>query len=431
MGTKYNWKIGLPPPYIGTHSFAKHRVYESYLSHYIQVLNTNPKIPEFDLTVVDGFAGGGEYLDPNKQIYQGSPIRLLKAAQAGQEAVNQKREQSGMQKQFLLNVDFHFIEKIKNNYLYLEKYLKDQGYADYLNKGLYLYQADFSKALPALIDQIKKKKKTQRCLFFLDQYGYSDVPFSDIRKIFRHLPNAEIILTFATDFLIDFMSSDEKYMKPIINMGLDTKLNIEQLLDVKKDTPLWRQYVQFKLHDSILELSSAKFYTPFFITSSESNKSFWLVHLSNHHRARDVMTELHWQLKNHFTHYADVGIKMFGYDPLKDDLLSGQRGFFEEGEYSFDEIAKKRTMEKLIVELPNLLNDYKDGVKYELLYARVANNTPATSEHIKEALGILFNHKELLIHNASGVRKRVAKSISKGDMIELNRQITLIPSNYR
>ena len=39
----------------------------------------------------------------------------------------------------------------------------------------------------------------------LDQCGYDKVPFACIREIMRSIPNAEIILTFAADFLIDYL----------------------------------------------------------------------------------------------------------------------------------------------------------------------------------------------------------------------------------
>jgi hypothetical protein len=40
--------------------------------------------------------------------------------------------------------------------------------------------------------------------------------------------------------------------------------------------------------------------------------------MSQHHRARDVMTEVHWANNNYFIHYGGAGLDMFqmvGYDP--------------------------------------------------------------------------------------------------------------------
>jgi len=95
----YDWSLGDTPPVIGLHSITKHRVYEEYLLHYIQVLNSNPLIPEFNLNVIDGFSGGGEYLHPqSREIYEGSPVRLIKAAESAEAAINTRREQAGIKK---------------------------------------------------------------------------------------------------------------------------------------------------------------------------------------------------------------------------------------------------------------------------------------------------------------------------------------------
>ncbi|MCY4610653.1 MAG: three-Cys-motif partner protein TcmP [Gammaproteobacteria bacterium] len=93
---EHHWHIGDEPPKIELHSLAKHRVYEEYLTHYIQVLNANPRIPKFRLTLIDGFAGGGVYINPqDNSLYPGSPLRLIKAAEAASAAINVKPLVSG------------------------------------------------------------------------------------------------------------------------------------------------------------------------------------------------------------------------------------------------------------------------------------------------------------------------------------------------
>ena len=97
---EYDWHIGNTPPNIELHSLAKHRVYEEYLLHYIQVLNSNPLIPEFRISLIDGFAGGGVYTDSQGGSYLGSPLRLIKVAEAAEVAVNTKRQSSGVRANF-------------------------------------------------------------------------------------------------------------------------------------------------------------------------------------------------------------------------------------------------------------------------------------------------------------------------------------------
>ena len=420
---EYDWHIDEQPPPIELHSLAKHRVYKEYLTHYIQVLNINPRIPEFRLTLIDGFAGGGVYTHPlSNEPYPGSPLMLIHAAEEATKAVNIKRHQDGVNNPLNLSIDYFFIEKNKTNYEYLKWYLNNQGLSPQINKNIFLLQGEFTAPLGDIIRHILSSGKNRRCIFFLDQYGYKDVPFPDIRRIFSTLSKAEIILTFATDWLIDYMSNDPKYMQTLRHIGIDQIMNINDLLSKKNDCDDWRRLIQFELHRAIRLLSGAKHYTPFFIVSKESHRSFWLVHLSNHPRARDVMTELHWRLKNHFTHYGGPGIRMFGYDPANDEQVTGLTDLFCGTEYSFDETAKKRTMEGVISELPEFVSNFPEGIQFSELYRLVSNTTPATSQHIKEVAHILSEAHEIEITGPKGEKRRKANRISDDDLLRIPRQ---------
>ena len=106
---EYDWHIGDAPPDIELHSITKHRVYEEYLSHYIQVLNSNPMIPEFRLNLIDGFSGGGIYTHPvTGELHDGSPLRLIKTSEAAEAAVNLNRQNAGMRGGFKLYVKYYF-----------------------------------------------------------------------------------------------------------------------------------------------------------------------------------------------------------------------------------------------------------------------------------------------------------------------------------
>nr|VFJ62973.1 MAG: three-Cys-motif partner protein [Candidatus Kentron sp. FW] len=420
---EYDWHIGEKPPEINLHSLAKHRVYEEYLSHYIRVLNTNPRIPTFSLAIIDGFAGGGVYTDPrDNSLYPGSPLRLVRAAEAAEALVNLERQQGGVHTPFTLQAEYFFVEKKKSNHDHLDWYLSQEGLNHRFGKDIFLLKDEFTKRLEEVVQYIEKRGKSRRCLFFLDQYGYKHVPFNDIRMIFSRLPNAEIILTFAMDALIDYMSEDPRWLKSLEEIEIPKKLDIDKLLKEKEDNKDWRQVVQFVLHRATWSQSGAGYYTPFFIKSDESNRSYWLIHLSNHPKARDVMTEVHWRLKNHFSHYGGPGLWMFGYDPKQDHLISGQLDLFSETEYSFDETAKEKTRQAIIEELPGLIYQYPNGIPYPKLYQRVANTTPATSEHIKEVATLLLQAKEL---EAIGPNNEYRHTRIKKDDILRIRQITV------
>src|SRR5262249_24918722 len=100
---EYGWEIGGVPPPIEAHSLAKHRILSEYVQRYIHVLTATPGQDTFRLTLVDGFAGGGEYTDAQtKLLSPGSPLILLDAVRAAEVAVNATRTKK-------LRVDARFI----------------------------------------------------------------------------------------------------------------------------------------------------------------------------------------------------------------------------------------------------------------------------------------------------------------------------------
>lgn len=67
-GKKYDWQVGHTPPPLDEHSAAKHSVFRSYVQRYIEILTSDPRHDGLNLTLIDGFAGGGEY------SYRGQPV---------------------------------------------------------------------------------------------------------------------------------------------------------------------------------------------------------------------------------------------------------------------------------------------------------------------------------------------------------------------
>lgn len=82
----YDWKIGQMLPEIGKHSLAKHMVFGRYVDRYIRILSPQPAKRELNLTVVDGFCGGGKYTCYGK-VVDGSPLVLLNSVRATEAAM--------------------------------------------------------------------------------------------------------------------------------------------------------------------------------------------------------------------------------------------------------------------------------------------------------------------------------------------------------
>jgi three-Cys-motif partner protein len=82
----HSWRLGNDPPLIRPHSQAKHRVLRLYLERYVSVLTARIQQDSFRLTLVDGFAGGGRYLDSRtKEERSGSPLIMLEAMEQAAE----------------------------------------------------------------------------------------------------------------------------------------------------------------------------------------------------------------------------------------------------------------------------------------------------------------------------------------------------------
>jgi hypothetical protein len=164
---------------IKPHSIAKQTVYTEYIKEYIRTLNSNPLIPNFNIVIVDAFAGGGEYLTQDNQRHNGSPIKIIETVKATEKTINETRK-----KQFTIKQQYFFLEKKKANLDYLKNHLKNLEYDKFFDTEIVLQQGEFEKEYKNIIKQIQQKyNENVRAIFILDQYGYTDAPFSVIKDI--------------------------------------------------------------------------------------------------------------------------------------------------------------------------------------------------------------------------------------------------------
>ena len=417
-GRLYLWDPNEPPPILGKHSLAKHRILRTYLEKYVAILASKPVQDAFRVSLVDGFSGGGVYRDPeSNELISGSPLLMVEAMNAAEEAANEWRE-----KQFSLKADFYFIEKDKVTFEYLGEQLKQNRDAHQRMDNIHLLNGGFSRELDRVIKNIKSSGRANRAIFLLDQYGYKDVSLANMRKIFKELPNAEIILTFAVDWFADFINETGRFETALRNLELadqrDLLLNLRQ-----QHASDWRPAVQHVLHNHFFSKSGAKYYTPFFIHSVDSHRAYWLLHFSRHSKARDVMMQLHWEMENHFQHFGGAGLGMFGtlgYDPRNDietPLLP----------FQFDSVAAEQTNESLLDSLPRRISDFNGEISFAAFCDAVANETPATKQMLGQNISDLSRENELAIYTSAGRRRRNGVQIAAEDVIVVPRQRLLLP----
>ncbi len=392
MKRKYEWAVGQTPPDLDRHSIAKHNVLRDYLQLYVQVLTVNPRRDRLSLTLVDGFCGGGLYSGPGRELRQGSPLIMLESMAAAETLARASRK-----KEFYLDAEYYFVDEDRSACEHLRHVI---GRSQYTNAAAHVINGKFDSHLPTIIDRIQRRGTAHRCIFVLDQYGYKETPLALLRHIFQCLPHAEVILTFATDFLIDYLGSTPSSQQILDGLGFG--LSVEDVQHAKSVEPTsWRAAVQQLLHRELFEGSGARHYTPFFIRCPDAHRSYWLVHLSNHHRARDVMTTLHWHHGNDFSHYGGSGLEMLGYDWRRDPEQTGQRLLGDE--FRFDEVARESTQESLMCSLPRRLPmGATQSITVDEFFAQTTNETPATKAIMCNVMSNLSRDGEIEVYRQDG-----------------------------
>ncbi len=412
---KYAWHVGSPPPKIDPHSLIKHQLVRDYLARYIQVLMSNYLIEKLTLSIVDGFAGGGEYLaEDEAQCHDGSPLIALKTVQEAEAALNVGRD-----KPRKVDAKFYFVEKLASNFAYLNALLGSRLAQGRLGKDVVLLKQAFQDAVGPVMADIASRAGGERAIFLLDQYAYDQVPGPLLRTIFSQVKGAEVILTFNVDSLITFLSDKEQCRTKLHQIGLDRYIDWRTLENLKNSRPAaWRSAIQRNLARGLVEESGAKHHTIFYITPAGSTSwTYWLVHLSNSFKARDVMMELHWQQANHFSHYLEPDIFTLGYRTNDDEEATGQNGLDLGQAFQFDAIASDRCQSGLSEKLVPLIFDSSQPVPFSQLLENLGSLTPATADMIRLALDPAIRAGDLSAKSKDGKTRAKGTTIHSDDVL--------------
>lgn len=416
---EYGWEDGTRPE-IAAHSLAKHRILREYVQRYLHVLTATPGMDVFRLTLIDGFAGGGEYTDAKTKLVQpGSPLILIDAVRAAEAAINASRS-----KALRIDASHIFIEKKPGVAAYLREVLRKRGDAATSDGPVILLEGEFEAHLDAIITRIKSRGKAHRAIFLLDQYGYTGVPVGTLKRIFTELPNAEVFLTLAVGWITAYLPSARVAAE---KLGItDDALNrlaaaADDSLDVSDpDRRPDLLAIQRILHHAFTTEVGSRFYTPFFIVSRESNRPYWFLHMANSPRANDVVKLLHWEVENHFAHFGRPGLAMLGYDPNEDPNVTKQTAF------DFSDAARERTRAALIEEIPRrLVAAHGDGITFGQLFQSTCNETPATQDLIAAVVRDLCVAGELEKRGGEGERRASTTLPHADDILRVARQVLL------
>ena len=419
---EHEWSSIDDPPTIELHSLNKHKVLEDYLHRYLKKLYSKHR-DYLRFSIVDGFAGGGIYRrSDNGETHFGSPVLIMKLVEKARiELAN------FYQKKVELRPRYYFVEKSEKNYKVLKQVLDSQGLNPSVDNKGGLIQGEFGQQASGIIRDIKSEGRTHKAIFILDQYGYTDVPILTLQEIFRSLPDAEVILTFAIDWLIDYLSrkpdllKEQKIRFENLGIGVDPL----ELVNMKCKGGQARLLIQNSLGRELSKNCGAKYFTRYFIQTdnkagSPSHRSIWLLHMSQHPVARDEMVQVHWKSANQISTHAgfqgidDNGFRSLGYTTKYDEML-GQMNLY----YNFDEVAENLSVDTLLQQLPHIIWE-RGPMTFSELMELLVNHMPASGDIVRKVLHTLLTHKDIQVNSAKGVKRQVGQSIGRDDLIVPN-----------
>jgi three-Cys-motif partner protein len=409
----FKWIIGSVPPPLQAHSAAKLNLLEHYLDSYFKTVVPGPYLDRLQISMIDGFCGGGAFRGVHGKIEAGTPIIMLNAVGAAMQRLNKDRR-----KKLAIDGRFYFVDKDPAAIDYLRSEIWRLGYGPQIGETIHLIKGKFEDNYKNIVEDIRAKARAGRSIFLLDQFGYGKIPLTIAREIFEQLPKAEIILTFAIDWLISYMSDNAAFLKGVAPIEI-TQDQVKRFI-AEKGVKGHRFLIQRLLLQHLRLATGAPYFTPFFIRSEEADRDLWLIHLSKHPTARNVMTSSHWAIQNSSIHQGPAGLNMLGFDPHWQDALPLN--------FEFDGNAEAQIVAALHEQIPRKL-EALDGfgpITFDAFQRETANNTAARLDQLERSLMTLHEQKDIQILTPSGKLKQPGARIKAGDRLQLSRQLMLL-----
>jgi three-Cys-motif partner protein len=404
MSNKYKWS-GHECPVLEAHSEAKHEILSEYIQKYLNIVCQERKIQRYNITLVDGFAGGGiyEYSKP------GSPLVIIDAIAQADHDINQERS-----RHVKIDPSYFFIEKDKRNFDSLKNVIHEKHPE---KSNIFLKNGDFNEYAGEIISHVKKRnpKGGGGSIFFLDQTGYTDVSVDILNLIRKELPKAEVIINISISWLIDFINDSGQFRKTISNMGIANLVNVDEITNLKENIGENRYIIESRLSVALQKAANFPYFRPFFIEPHGNHRGYWLLHLAPHYRAHNAMSEVIWEKGNYMRHYGGDGTKIFD--------LSYKGGIIDRPDIfgnTFNGRVREQHIRGLTRDIPGIIWNYSQ-TKVSDLMKLTCNNTAASEDMYKESILKLRNKGEIIIRGPSGGKKR-SNIIQINDIIIPNKQ---------
>ena len=406
--SQFIWRPDAEPPIIQSHTDAKLRLLEAYLSRYFDVVCAEPRMDLLRIALVDSFAGGGLFRREGASRF-GSPLVMVDAVQRAEARVNVNRR-----KRLRIEAKFFFVDKDPNAIDYLRTAIGTAEFPQHLRDSITVEQSASSDALPAIIRRISEWTGTGRSIFLLDQCGYNAAPTRDVRLIYQSLPRSEVIVTYNFGAIYDYMNEGASFLASMAPLELSAD-HLKALLK-ERELQAGRYFAGRLLGKIFKENVGSRFASRFFLRSEDAGRDMWLVHYSKLPRSRLVMNDAHWAIKNASVTQGEAGLDMLGFRPNWENQILI--------DFGFEETDEGRIHNALVADLPRWLEqfDADAGPTVDTLLALSADDTAATQSQFNLALKALETGGEIEVLTPSGSQKRSSAQIRAGHRIVLPRQ---------
>lgn len=407
VSKEYDWLNGavlLP------HSKCKHKILRDYFAEYLLIRCQIPQQSKFRLAVVDGFSGGGRYACNTA----GSPIIFVEETVRIVKQINLRRNANGMAQisfecLFIFNdFDPNVIDLLRANVAPLVAAAKDEC-PEVRFEIVFMHEA-FEIAFSTIKERLIHDRY-RNVIFNLDQCGHSQVEQKTLFDVMTSFPSPEVFFTFSIESLISFLkkSDPEMLRSQLAHLELNDD-GYDSLQGVMSKNE-WLGAAERLVFASFEKC--AKYVSPFSIHNPEGWR-YWLIHLANSPRARQVYNNILHDNCSSQAHYGRSGLSMLSYDP----------SFNEGGLYLFETSDRENAKRQLMEDIPRLVFDSGNSISVSDFYASIYNMTPAHMDDIN--LSVLDN-PDMAVVTKSGSPRRKANTFDPTDRIKIKRQRSFFP----
>ncbi len=251
------------------HTLAKHAILRRYLQAWYPILSSS----HGRIVYIDGFAGPGEYLGGEK----GSPVIAIETAIEHKLGFNSE-------------VMFLFIEEKEQRAENLKRILDSMQIPD--NFGYEVVCSKFDETLNSEFDKLDADKANLApCFAFIDPFGYSDTPFSVVKRIMS-FKSCEVLITFMSGFLNRFKNEESSIRH--INELFGTTDWQHEILKTGKESG---EKAIVELYQKRLS-TVAKYVRSFEMKNKFNQPVYRLIFATNEYKGLLKMKESMWKVDN-------------------------------------------------------------------------------------------------------------------------------------